>query len=120
MPGGIACRTVRHTHMISHAPPESHEKRREGWPASFTGSFWGALSSLGERSWTWLARQAAVPKSTLFTQKARPKFSVEMLVAIAHALDRPVTYFLPQEDEMTGVPSTDALAEIRRILRKLE
>lgn len=41
---------------------------------------------LGTRSWAWLARESDVPRSTLMTQKARPKFSLEVVVSVADTL----------------------------------
>jgi hypothetical protein len=38
---------------------------------------------LGPRSWAWLAREADVPRSTLMTQKGRPKFSVDVVASVA-------------------------------------
>jgi len=53
---------------------------------------------LGQHSWSWLAREAGVPRSTLITQAARPKFSVEILVRVAGALHMEVTDLLPPDD----------------------
>jgi len=53
---------------------------------------------LGRRSWSWLAREAGVPRSTLITQASRPKFSVEVLVRVADALGHEVSSFLPDPD----------------------
>jgi CI repressor-like protein len=50
---------------------------------------------LGHRSWKWLAEQSGVPRTTLITQADRPRFSVDVLVRIAGALERDVEYFLP-------------------------
>lgn len=72
--------------------------------------------ALGPRSWAWLSRASGVPQSTLASQRVRPKFSIEVLLAVAEALERPVTYFLDVEDRRT----TDerALDEIEASLRR--
>lgn len=43
--------------------------------------------ALGGRQWSWLATTAEIPPSTLSTQLAKPKFSVETLCRIARVLD---------------------------------
>lgn len=53
---------------------------------------------LGPRSWSWLAREAKVPRSTLITQAARPKFSVSVLVRVAAAFDQDVSDLLPDAE----------------------
>jgi transcriptional regulator with XRE-family HTH domain len=76
--------------------------------------------ALGRRSWSWLAREAGVPQSTLASQAAKPKFSVEVLVRIATALDRPITYFLPGPEANDAVKraADDALAQIEDIIAR--
>lgn len=43
--------------------------------------------ALGDRSWKWLAKEIGVPQSTLASQVAKPKFSLEVVWRIACALD---------------------------------
>ena len=72
--------------------------------------------ALGERSWSWLARETGVPQSTLASQLARPKFSLDILVRVASALDRDVSYFLPRSNESGSTSSDEALAQIAAII----
>lgn len=76
--------------------------------------------ALGRRSWSWLARQAGVAQSTLASQAAKPKFSIEVLVRIARALDRPIAYFLPGPDASAVMrrAADDALAQIEEIIAR--
>lgn len=53
--------------------------------------------ALGNRNWSWLAARSGVPPSTLSNQRLRPRFSIDVLVAIADALERPVAEFLPDD-----------------------
>ena len=78
--------------------------------------------ALGNRSWSWLSRATGVPQSTLSSQAAKPKFSVDVLVAVADALGREVSYFLPSPDreDVERTPSEDALARMRRSYESLE
>lgn len=46
-----------------------------------------AVRALAGRSWAWLASEAGIPQSTLSTQLAKPKFSVETLCRIARVLE---------------------------------
>lgn len=69
---------------------------------------------LGDRSWSWLADEAGIPRTTLITQASRPRFSVDVLVNVAHALDRDVAYFLP------GRGRTEPRDEARRAFELLE
>lgn len=57
---------------------------------------------LGRRTWTWLAEQAGIPQSTLATQLAKPKFSVDVLVRIAEALEIRLGELFPPHDELPG------------------
>lgn len=50
---------------------------------------------LNGRSWAWLSRETGIPRSTLVTQAGHPKFSVEVLVKVASALERDPGFFLP-------------------------
>lgn len=72
--------------------------------------------ALGRRSWRWLSDETGIPQSTLATQRSKPKFSVDVLIAIANALDRPVTYFLPEAEHLEIGPAVDALEQIQRII----
>ena len=51
--------------------------------------------ALDGRSWGWLARTSGTPKSTLATQAAVPRFSVEVLIKVSSALGREMGWFLP-------------------------
>jgi transcriptional regulator with XRE-family HTH domain len=74
---------------------------------------------LGGRSWKWLAEEAGVARTTLITQAARPRFSVEVLVRVAGALERDVAYFLPQDHDQPSVErARKALHELERYLQK--
>ena len=73
--------------------------------------------ALGRRSWNWLARESSVAQSTLATQAGKPKFSVDVLLRIAEALDKDVGYFLPEvaRGEPWSTAAQDALARIADI-----
>ena len=77
--------------------------------------------ALGGRSWRWLSTAAAIPYSTLAEQAAKPKFSLDVLVAVAEVLERDIAYFLPHASlaEVRRTASDDALDRIRRILAEL-
>ncbi len=51
--------------------------------------------ALGRRTWAWLARKSGVPRSTLMTQSANLRFSIDVLTSVATALGRPISYFFP-------------------------
>lgn len=69
---------------------------------------------LGPRSWNWLADQAGVPRSTLATQRLKPRFSLTVIVRVASVLDIPVQVLLPPiERPQTANP----IAVLRRIER---
>lgn len=55
------------------------------------------LEALGDRSWKWLSEQSGVPQSTLSTQVTRPRFSIEVLLRLAAALEKDVSFFLIAE-----------------------
>ena len=57
---------------------------------------------LGDRTWAWLARDAQVPRSTLMTQKGRPKFSVEVILRVAGSLDCAIEDLLPSPGQPGG------------------
>lgn len=70
---------------------------------------------LGGRSWTWLAEESGVPRTTLASQSKRPKFSVDVLLRVATALDQDVTDLLPEVS-----PVRDPRARALRALSLLE
>jgi hypothetical protein len=75
---------------------------------------------LGDRSWSWLAEQAGVARSTLASQRARPKFSIEVLVRVAGALNQELTALLPTaspEPEPTRDAVLDQIERCFRLLR---
>ena len=76
--------------------------------------------ALGGRSWRWLACEAGIPQSTLASQASKLRFSVAVLVAVADALQRPVTYFVPSASDVgTGTTQqADALRQIAEILEQ--
>lgn len=43
-------------------------------------------TALGERSWTWLAKEIGIPQSTLASQVGKPRFSLEVVARIAVVL----------------------------------
>ena len=51
--------------------------------------------ALDGRTWAWLARTSGTPKSTLATQAAIPRFSVEVLAKVSSALGREIGWFFP-------------------------
>ena len=75
---------------------------------------------LGDRSWSWLSRAADVPQSTLASQAAKPKFSVQVLLRVASALERDVNYFLPDtmRTEPGGGAAEDAIDRIADIIAR--
>lgn len=77
---------------------------------------------LGSRSWRWLADRAGVPRTTLVTQASRPKFSVDVLVSVARALDRDVGHFLPgpADEQPSDVEVKQALEVLVRHLSEDE
>lgn len=77
--------------------------------------------ALGDRSWSWLSSKSGIPRSTLASQKGKPRFSVDVLVLIANALDRDVAYFLPPTTRhpVRGATS-DVLDKIRDLLEQLD
>lgn len=54
-------------------------------------------SELGRRSWSWLARQARVPRSTLSYEKERPRFSLKVLIRVSQALNCELAELLPPD-----------------------
>lgn len=73
--------------------------------------------ALDGRSWNWLAGQSKVPQSTLATQKAGPRFTIEVLWAVGKALHRPFAFFLPGEGRDAGDPAaTEAFFQMAAIV----
>lgn len=63
--------------------------------------------ALGRRTWSWLAREAGIPQSTLATQAGKPRFSIGVLVSVARALEKDISYFLPPIDIPVDEASED-------------
>ena len=59
-------------------------------------------AALCGRSVQWLTEESGVPQSTLAGQMASPKFSLDVLLKVAAALEEDITYFLP--DEVLAAP----------------
>ena len=78
------------------------------------------LRALSGRPWTWLARKAGVPQSTLATQVSKCRFSVAVLWRISVALERPIEWFFPGASGMNhcacGLRTT--IARIARIVEE--
>jgi hypothetical protein len=72
---------------------------------------------LGGRSWAWLAREAEVPRSTLMTQKARPKFTVEVVVRVADALRCEVGDLMPRPTSVERPDAIRLLQELHTLLQ---
>lgn len=70
----------------------------------------------GDRPWSWLAEESGVSASTLSTQVTRPKFSVDVLIAIAGALGREASDFLPRSHGPARRPVDDVLDDLSRFL----
>jgi len=70
---------------------------------------------LGRRPQSWLADEAGVPQSTLSGQMNRLRFSLDVLVRVAAALDRHVADFLP---DSRPLPEQSQQAE--RLIEELE
>ncbi|MDZ7779500.1 MAG: helix-turn-helix domain-containing protein [Gemmatimonadota bacterium] len=78
---------------------------------------------LGSRSWTWLADEAGVPRTTLVSQMSRSKLSVEVLVGVSEALNTDIRELLPPPPDGLGPSSPrsiDAIARISEYLQVLE
>jgi hypothetical protein len=52
-------------------------------------------AELGERTWSWLAQASGAPPSTLSNQVNRPRFTLDVPVRIAGALEKDLSHFLP-------------------------
>lgn len=68
------------------------------------------IRRLGSRTWKWLAHRSGIPPSTLSSQVSRPKFSLEVVVRIAHALGEDPASLLPPHPAQ----SSDGPLESRR------
>ena len=40
--------------------------------------------ALGPRSWNWLAHQTGIPRSTLGSERNKPKFSLDVVLLVGH------------------------------------
>ena len=78
--------------------------------------------ALSKRSWNWLSQETGVPQSTLASQAGKPKFSLEVLVLVARALDRDIRYFLPPEElgELSLTPAGDALNQVAAVIARVQ
>lgn len=74
---------------------------------------------LGARSWNWLAKASGVAQSTLATQAGKPKFSVDVLIRVAAALDREVDFFLP-DSTATAASRSDPISPEEALARIAE
>jgi len=72
-------------------------------------------SALNGRPWSWLSEKSGVPQSTLSAQINRPKFTVDVLVAIADALEMSVADLLAPEGYDAG-----GQRELQQLLNRLE
>lgn len=74
---------------------------------------WGRISDLlGTRSWSYLARRASIPQSTMSRWSRRDGFPDAVdIVRIADALEVPVTMLLHVPDEAYDPPVDPATAE---------
>ncbi len=84
--------------------------RDSGTPCDWTGTWGRAVvlnnanqlhtyirarieQALGGRSWNWLSRTAGIPQSTLASQVAKPRFSVDVLLLVATALEKDLNHY---------------------------
>jgi len=67
--------------------------------------------ALGDRTWKWLAEASGIPPSTLSSQMTRPKFSLDVLVRVAHTLGKEVSHFLPDQAVSASGQSQEALLD---------
>jgi len=76
---------------------------------------------LGSRSWTWLAHEAGVRRTTLISQMSRSKISVEVLVGVADALGADPGDLLPPPGGLRPSPprKLEAIARISEYLEVL-
>lgn len=75
---------------------------------------------LGSKSWTWLAREAGVRRTTLVSQMSRSKISVDVLVGVADALGVvPGDLLPPPPGPQPPKPGADAMVRISRYLQVL-
>ena len=59
--------------------------------------------ALGDRSWSWLARTAGIPISTLTDQMRKPGFDLYTLMRVAEALDCEIQDLLPADEPEVDV-----------------
>jgi phosphohistidine phosphatase SixA len=64
----------------------------------------------------WLAEEAGVPRTTLVSQVRRGRFSLEVLVRVADALDAGVSDFIPSEHPDSAIDATKALSVLKRYI----
>ena len=72
--------------------------------------------ALDGRTWSWLARKSGLPKSTLHTQSAVPRFSIEVLARVAVALRRDIGWFFPPEVRRENELSITSVASALKVL----
>jgi hypothetical protein len=53
--------------------------------------------AMAGRPLTWLVESSGVPQSTLSGQMLRSKFSLEVLLRVAEALEKDLAFFLPDD-----------------------
>jgi hypothetical protein len=71
------------------------------------------------RSVSWLAAASGVPQSTLASQMAKPKFSLDVLVRVARALEEDLAYFLSTEQKTHHAPSAQCvLSDLEAVIEK--
>ena len=75
--------------------------------------------ALGSRHWKWLAKESGVPASTLSTQMNRPKITLDVLVRVTAALDRPVSFFLPDHSDETSALQRGLVDELEALVRQV-
>jgi len=51
-------------------------------------------SCLDDRTWRWLSEASGVPQSTLSNQLSRPRFSLKVLLHVANALEKDLSFFI--------------------------
>ena len=71
-------------------------------------------SCLGDRTWRWLSEASGVPQSTLSNQLSRPRFSLKVLLRIANALEKDLSFFIPETYPERASEDHDSSARIAR------
>ena len=76
--------------------------------------------AMGWRSWNWLAGQTGIPSSTLCSERKKPKFSLEVVLLVAQALDRDLSYFLPPDAPIDagGNGTVARLVQLEKLLEE--